>query len=204
MAAHTGALTTITSTTLLDGLRDVSNRSVWARFVSRYRPTVVRFGCRAGLREDEAENAAQEALKAFAIAYGQGKYQRDRGRLRDWLYGIASNHLKRAFRLRPARERQIVDGFGDVDTFDAPEEKDVLEVLWEEEWRQSVICACLHEAQQVFECRTVEAFRQFVLDEQPARAVAESLGMTENAVYLAKHKVMKYLRQIQPAMEEVW
>ena len=68
MPSNIGPMTTITSTTLLDGLRDPRNRSVWDQFVSRYRPTIVRFGCRLGLREDEGENAAQEALKAFAIA----------------------------------------------------------------------------------------------------------------------------------------
>ena len=42
---------------------------------------------------------------------------------------------------------------------------------------------------------TWEAFRRFALDGVPAGRVAEELGMTENAVLLAKSRVLKRLRE---------
>ena len=40
-----------------------------------------------------------------------------------------------------------------------------------------------------------EAFRRFALDGRPAGRVAEDLGISENAVLLAKSRVLKRLRE---------
>jgi RNA polymerase sigma-70 factor, ECF subfamily len=42
---------------------------------------------------------------------------------------------------------------------------------------------------------TWEAFQRFGVDGDPARRVAEELGLSENAVILAKSRVLKRLRQ---------
>ncbi len=43
--------------------------------------------------------------------------------------------------------------------------------------------------------RTWEAFRRFGVDGVPAGQVAEELGLSENAVILAKSRVLKRLRE---------
>ena len=82
---------TITSTTLLDGLKDQGNAPVWSEFCTRYRPVIVAFARRLGMSEDDAQDAAQEALITFAAAYREGKYSRDKGRLRSWLLTLAKD-----------------------------------------------------------------------------------------------------------------
>jgi RNA polymerase sigma-70 factor, ECF subfamily len=42
---------------------------------------------------------------------------------------------------------------------------------------------------------TWEAFRRFVVDGVPAGRVAEELGLSENAVILARSRVLKRLRE---------
>lgn len=71
-----------TNTALLEGLRETGNDAIWKVFCTRYRPVVIAVARRLGLNADEAEDATQEALLAFATAYRQGKYDRDKGRLR--------------------------------------------------------------------------------------------------------------------------
>jgi RNA polymerase sigma-70 factor, ECF subfamily len=45
-----------------------------------------------------------------------------------------------------------------------------------------------------FNSRTWQAFQRFDVDGEPAARVAQDLGITENAVILAKARVLKRLR----------
>jgi DNA-directed RNA polymerase specialized sigma24 family protein len=50
----------------------------------------------------------------------------------------------------------------------------------------------------------VEAFELFAKDGLSAQEVAEQLGMTTNAVYLAKQHILKRIRELLPYMEEAY
>ncbi|MCH7720336.1 MAG: sigma-70 family RNA polymerase sigma factor [Planctomycetes bacterium] len=51
---------------------------------------------------------------------------------------------------------------------------------------------------------TYEAFRLYVLEEWKPARVAEHLGVTRNAVYLAKNRVINRMRDLQAETEEIW
>lgn len=130
-------MTQATSTSLLEGLRDRGNQSAWSAFCSRYRPLLVRFGQRMGLGDQDAQDAAQETLLAFIENYGQGKYQRDKGRLRNWLLGIARNKV---LYLRRQRGRQVQprDQTGQTISFDPAgpaEARETAIAAWENWWK---------------------------------------------------------------------
>ena len=57
--AHLG---TVTSTTLLQGLKDPANEVVWQQYVERYRPLIVRYAQAVGLAAADAEDVAQESF----------------------------------------------------------------------------------------------------------------------------------------------
>lgn len=199
-----GILSTVTSMSLLEGLRDSGHRTVWADFVGRYRPLIVRFGVRAGLSEADAEDAAQSTLTVFATAYADGKYDRQKGRLRHWLFGIAAKHVSRARSGRRRREVQVCGQAGETDFFAGLPGENQLEDLWNKEWQEAVYRECLAEVRTNFDEKTVAAFELFTSSGQSAREVAERLGLTDNAVYLAKHRILKRIREILPAVEEIW
>ena len=79
----------ITTSTILVSLGDYSNRAAWERFTDRCRPPVLRFVRGMGLSEVDAEDAAQGTLLAFAEGFRKGQYDRSKGRLSSWLFGIA-------------------------------------------------------------------------------------------------------------------
>ena len=54
-----------------------------------------------------------------------------------------------------------------------------------------------------FEPKTWKAFERTALDEQPAAAVAAELGMTSNAVFIARSRVLARLRQEAAGLIEV-
>ena len=202
---HSGDLSqlaTVTSTTLLDGLLDPANRTVWNQYVDRYRPLVVRFCGRVGLEANDAEDVAQTSLLDFSQAYTAGSYDRERGRLREWLYGIVRNRIKNFRRRRKDREVQVgADADGPFAELAARED---FEELWEEEWRDAVIRQCLHEVRREVEEQTYRAFELFAVEERPANQVAQELGITPNAVYGAKRRIMERLKELRPMIEEAF
>lgn len=197
-------LSATTSTYLLNALKGSQNQTVWRLFVNRYRPLVFRYARKVGLPEDEAEDAAQQTLVAFSNAYRGDKYDREKGHLRHWLFGIARNEIRNAIRNRRNREAQIPDQADQTGFFESLGEDGRLEALWDKEWRQAILRQCLEEARQAFEPRTIEAFELFAWKGWSAQRVAEQLDMSENAVFLAKHKVLKHIRELVPRMEEAW
>jgi RNA polymerase sigma-70 factor (ECF subfamily) len=196
---------TATSTALLEGLKDHENRTIWAQYVDRYRPLIVAFCARLGLAEADAEDVAQEALIAFARRYREGRYDPARGRLRAWLYGIANAELLRWRRAHGRRlEVQIAASDSATDLFAAQPDADRLSALWEEEWRKAVVRQCIAEVRDEVGERTFAAFELFACEGWPARRVAEKLGTSESAVFVAKHRVLRRMRELHPRLEEVW
>lgn len=200
---QTGGFAAVTSTTLLQGLRCSENRSVWQSFADRYYPLIWRFARRLGLSPADAEDAAQETLLAFTRAYQAGDYDRDKGRLHDWLFGIARRQVS-SVRRRLGREVQLpaqTDGTGPIERIP---DNDTQAQLWDEEWQKAVLYQCLCEVRSALEPRTVEAFELFAWKGLPAAEVGAQLGMSPNAVFLAKHKVLKRIRELVPLMTDTW
>lgn len=194
---------TATSLTLLEGLRDQQDQAAWSRFAERYQPLVVSFAHKLGLGESDALDAAQETMLAFVTGYRKQAYDRSKGRLRSWLFGIAHRKVI-DIRRRRQRERVLADR-SDATAFAASiESPDGAQGVWEEEWQRAVIQACMSEVARQVAPETLEAFRLCVLEEWPPEKVAERLGMSRNAVYISKNRVMTRLRELQPEMEEVW
>ncbi len=197
-------LTTATSTLLLEGLKDPSNESVWKKYIERYRPTLLKYACRVGIDREDAEDVAQQTLAAFAEAFQQGKYDREKGRLRTWLFGIARNQILNWRKRRAKRERSISSPENETDFFERIASADQLEEFWEQEWKDAVLAECLREAQRTVEPRTFDAFRLFACEGWSAQRVGEHLEISENAVFGAKRRVLHRIRELLPQLEEHW
>ena len=192
----TALVGTVTSTTLLEGLKDPANATIWRQWVDRYRPIVVHFARRAGVGDD-AEDVAQAALLDFAQAYREGRYERDRGRLRSWLLGVARHHVLRWHRARSAKPASEV-------LVDEPGGPSDLEAVWEEEWRAAVLSQCRTAIKGEFSPTTLEAFERFVSSGRSAAEVGRELGISENAVFGAKRRVLRRLRELEPLMRDLF
>jgi RNA polymerase sigma-70 factor, ECF subfamily len=197
-------LTTATSTSLLEGLRDPANETVWRAYVERYRPLIVRYAQRIGVPAGEAEDVAQTSLLEFSAALIAGKYDRERGRLRGWMFGIVHRQVSRwRERVKP-REVPAADASALGDALNSLAAPDEFERAWEDEWRQAVLRQCLDEVRREVQPTTLRAFERFVFDEVPANQVAAELGITPNAVFGAKRRILERVRALMPRMEELW
>jgi len=194
---------TVTSTTLLEGLKDPANHTRWRDYVDRYRPLLVGFLRRHGVQATDAEDVAQNVLIEFVRSYCEGRYDRERGRLSSWLFGIAfrqlQNHRRRERgRARRADERPVEEV---APLLEAPEE---LQRAWDEEWEQAVLAQCLAEVRGEVAEKTYRAFVAFALEGRPAADVCGELEMTENAVFGAKRRVLERIRELLPLLRDSW
>jgi len=191
----------LTTSLVLERLRD-DEAGTWALFVHRFRQPVVMFARDLGLPLDEAEDAAQETLKEFVTAYRQGKYDRNRGRLRSWLFGIAHRVVLNRRRLL-ARDRKRQPAGQRTAFWDALPAEELAYKSWDEHWQRAVFTQCMQQVQTELDPKTVRAFELFAMNGRPASDVAADLGMSRNAVFLAKHRVLKRIRQLRDQIDDV-
>ncbi len=182
-----------TTTGLLDGLHEAGNRAAWDEFDRRYRPILAAFLRRAGLNETDAADVAQETLACFVEEYRLKKYDREQGRLRSWLIGIARCRLADLWRTT-GRRRELRGESAIVSLADDFDE----ERVWEEEERRCMFQQAVRELRETtrFNERTIEAFEAVVLQRQPVDAVSTRLGLSPQEIYNAKNRVVEKLREI--------
>jgi RNA polymerase sigma-70 factor, ECF subfamily len=184
-----------TNTDLLLALRDRGNDQAWTLFCARYRPVLISFARRLGLADPDAQDAAQDTLLAFATSFRLGEYDRSRGRLRSWLFSIASHKirdLQRKLCRRPLNG-EVQDRSGAIENI--PDDRRVSDI-WENEWQKAIIETCLDEIRNHVEPSTIQAFRMYVLEDLNADDVAERLSMTRNAVFKAQRRVLTRMREV--------
>ena len=150
-----------TTTELLAGLHQGENRAAWTEFDQRYRPILVGFLRRMGLNDADAADTAQESLTCFVQDYRKGKYDREQGRLRNWLIGIARCRL--ADLRRATGRRRIQRGESAMQYL--PDESDAA-AIWEAEQRR-----CIFE-QAVGELRATARFKRTYAERIRARRAA--------------------------------
>ena len=192
---------TRTTTRLLEGLFDPAAEAVWQEFDRRYRPIIVGLARKLGLPEEDAADVAQETLARFVKAYRAGEYDRNRGRLRSWIIGIAKYRITDAIRARADRRGWR----GDSIISGVPEQR-TLDAIWDTERRQAILRQAIDElrAESKTSEKTIRTFEMLTFHRRPAAAVAEELGMTLNDVYQAKNRVAGRLREIVARLEALY
>lgn len=190
----------LTTTTLLHGLADPANGAAWGRFVERFRPPLLAYLLRSGVREHDADDLAQEALIEFARAFGDGRYDRARGRLSAWLFGIALHCVLR-HRQRAGRGREAP--LGDAEFWSLQVDEKSSDAAWDSEWERWVWQECLRRVRHEFEATTLRAFVLVAREERTPSEAAEELGVPIKAVYNAKHRVLNRLRELRVELEDV-
>ena len=192
----------MTTTTVLDRLRDANDHSAWSSFMERFRAPIAAFSQKMGLRPSDAEDVTQETMIAFLESYRQEAFQRGRGRLSHYLFGIAHNKILAARRKIATREAQVSLSEDGTSFWSALPDSGAAQELWEKEWRQTILAQCLEQASREVSPQTFEAFRLVVFGNRTPADVAAELGMTRNAVFIAKHRVGTRLRELRAAYEE--
>jgi len=192
-----------TTSTILESLRDQSNDAAWRQFDARFRSAILGFARRMGIPDTDAEDVAQDTLVEFASAYRKGRFDREKGRLSRWLFGIA---YRQALNGRRTRQRQTAKaGVGQAETSfwaNVPD-KASASASWDSQWEQALLQQCLDQVAREVETTTLRAFQLVVGQNHSPATAAEQLGVPIKTVYNAKHRVLNRIRELRSALENV-
>lgn len=190
-----------TSPSLLETIRGGRDERAWREFFRRYAPMLLAFSRRMGLSENDAHDAVQEAMVAVHKAFMEmpEPFDRSKGRFKAWLRGIAA-HKVLDIRRRNARvhrmETSSSDGLDSVDGA-ACDWDDAFEI----EWRRGQLEHCLRLVARDMEPAAYQAFELYALHGQSVAQVSALLGVTRNAVYISKSRVLQRVRAVLNEMQ---
>lgn len=177
-----------TSLTLLDRARDRQDAEAWERLCRLYSPLLVGWLRARGLQAADVDDLSQHALAIVAEKLPAFEHAGRTGAFRAWLRGILANVL-RGFARR--RSETGLDGWAERLEDDSSE----LSRHWDAEHDAHVLRGLLALAEPQFSASAWAAFRLTALEERPAAEAAAALGMTVNAVLLARSRILAFLRQ---------
>jgi len=182
-----------TSVSLLERLAGTPTGDDWRRLLELYQPLLRAWTARAGVAAADADDLVQEVLLVVFREVG-GFERRGSGTFRGWLRTILTHRVRDYFRRRKYRPTATGDSdfLRTLDELESP--GSALSRLWDRDHDEHVAAALLRRVRGDFAPATWQAFARHVLEGEPARRVADELGLSLNVVLLAKSRVLKRLR----------
>jgi RNA polymerase sigma-70 factor (ECF subfamily) len=172
------------------------DESAWKDLTDLYRPLIVGWLRYQAVPGPEVDDLVQEILLAVVQSLPGFCHSGRRGAFRSWLRTIAQNCTCDFWKARGRRE--LARGGSDVAEalHQLEDPASSLNRLWDEEHDRYVV-RCLIDLMEVeFEPTTVQAFRKVALEGASSAAVAQELGLSLGAVYAAKSRVLRRVREV--------
>jgi RNA polymerase sigma-70 factor (ECF subfamily) len=176
-----------TSVSLLLRLRRGSDQTAWERFVELYTPLMYGWATRLGAQDGDACDLVQDVLVILFRVLPTFDYDRERS-FRSWLRTVVTNKWRERWRkLAPTVvSADVLDGLSDGD----------VESSWDDAQERAELCRqALGLIREEFSPTTWAAFVQTAVEGRPVTDVCAELGLSANAVYLARSRVLSRLRQ---------
>jgi RNA polymerase sigma-70 factor (ECF subfamily) len=184
-----------TPQTLLEQLRHEPTAVAWKRLVDLYTPLIECWARQYSIPASDVDDLVQEVLAVLVRDLPAFEHNHQAGAFRCWLRTIVVHRVRGFWRARQAGARTAANGT----------DPDLLEKIadpasdpdrhWEQEHDQFIIRRALELMQPELTASTWQAFRRQVLEGAKPADVAAELGLSVNAVVLAKFRVMRRLRQ---------
>src|SRR5262245_11047140 len=184
-----------TSLSLLQRVQGQPDAESWSRLVGLYRPLIHAWLSRYRVQASDADDLVQELLAILVRELPRFRHSGRAGSFRAWLRGIAANRMRsfwRAGRCRPAAtgDSDFAQMVQQIEDPDSP-----LSQVWDRQHDEHVLARLLEMMELEFEPATVRAFRRTALEAAPVEEVAEELGISAAAVYIARSRVLRRLRE---------
>jgi RNA polymerase sigma factor (sigma-70 family) len=183
-----------TSASLLERLRTAPDEAAWRRLDDLYRPLIRRWLLRDTSLGEEAEDVVQEVMGVLVRELPDFQRRRN-GSFRRWLRTITAHRLGAFYRSRKNRPVALGCSLEESPLMQLADANSELGRQWDREHDRYVLNRLMELIAPLFEPTTLAAFRRIAVDGiTPARA-AEELGLSFNAVLVAKSRVLNRLRQ---------
>lgn len=190
-----------THDSLLLRVKDPRNREAWEQFASLYRPVVYRLARARGLQDADAQDLTQKVL--FAISQAIPEWERtDSGvRFRHWLRRVAKNAILNALSRQPRDQ-----GGGGTTAMELLHQHEDphrdFEAQVDLEFRRQLFRRAASIVQQRVSPANWNAFCLTMIEGQTIEFAAAELGISVGAVYAARSRIMRRLRDTVDQLEE--
>ena len=184
-----------TSATLLGRVgKDPGDRVAWEAFVACYGPKIRGWCRQRGLQPADAEDVTQDVLLRLSRALKTFTYDPSRT-FRGWLRSVTQHALSDF-----ASERRRRPGMGSGDdrvreVLGTVQARDELLARLEEQFDREVVAQACATVRSRVEAQTWEAFRLITSEGRSGEEVAAQLGLNVMAVFKAKSRVIRFLRE---------
>ena len=183
------------SSTLLEQIR-ARRPAAWQRLVDLYGPVVYRWCRQLGVGRADVADVVQEVFAAVAAGAGQFRREKPEHSFGAWLRTVTRNKVYDQFR----RRRGLLDAEGGTNAQqrllnlpESLEESLSLSVSLKPDSR--FVHRALDVVRAEFEPPTWDAFWRIAVDGQSPAEVAAAMRLSLPAVYQAKSRVLRRLRQ---------
>jgi RNA polymerase sigma-70 factor (ECF subfamily) len=167
----------------------------WKDLTDLYRPLVIGWLNRQGVPARDLDDLSQDILLSVVKHLPAFEHSGRRGAFRSWLRSIVCSRTTDYWRALDAGTRAS-GGSGATAALQQIADPDSdLNRRWDEEHDRYVLNCLLDLVEGEFEPATLKAFRRLARDGASGAEVAEELGMSVAAVYVAKSRVLQRVRQ---------
>jgi len=178
-----------TSVSLLLRLRQPNQQADWQRFVDLYAPLIYHWCRSQGLNPTDASDLVQEVLVVLVTKLPEFEYDPTQ-RFRGWLRTVTVNKVRDFQRQRSTRPLTGVN-----ETIERIAVAEAVDLFEETEYRSFLVKRAMELMQAEFQDQTWQACWKHIAEGRKAADVAQELGITANAVHIAKCRVMRRLRE---------
>lgn len=184
-----------TSASFLERLRDRPDDAHWQRLVDLYSPLIRRWLGKYALPAVDVDDLVQDILTVVVRRLPEFDRRPQTGAFRCWLRTITVNCLRDFWRAK--RVRPLATGNSDFQAMleQLADSNSGLSRQWDEEHDRYVTQQLLESLRPSFHETTWRAFQGVAVEGRPPHEVAAELGLTVNAVFIAKSRVVTRLRE---------
>ncbi len=180
---------------MLQGMRQQDPQQ-WERFVNVYSPLVYQWCRRAGVNRNDAADVIQDVFRAVAANLKKFRKEQSNDTFQGWLWQIA--RYKTLDHFRKLAKQDAAQG-GSTAQAHLQQVPDDLPETWGDSQQKSdaklVYSRILELLKTDFQTHTWQAFWKTAVEQKEASEVARELDMSVGAVYNARYKVLKRVRE---------
>lgn len=192
-----------TSESLILRVKDPADAAAWSAFLAIYRPVIYRLARSRGLQDADAEDLAQQVLVSISKSVQNWQPAADGPPFRAWLYRIAHNECLKAMTRRKPDAAVGSSSVQDM-LFGFPQSETDTSIQLLHESRMEAFRWASEEVRHEFTSATWAMFWQSTVEERSINEVARNHDRSTGAVYLARYRVMKRLKEKLDEVSDMW
>lgn len=183
-----------TSLTLLARLQQAGDTEAWQRLYELYQPLIIVWLKKYDVQHSDADDLAQEVLATISKDLVSFSHNGRMGAFRTWLRAILVNRLRTFWRDRDRRPLTLGGSSIEERLAQFEDPASAMSQLWDRQHDLHVLNRLLELSRPKFSAETWEVFMRVAINGERADLVAAETGISLNAVFVAKSRVLSKLR----------